>query len=542
MLVYANHLSFQGAGAEEAVFKALGGWLKEQLGFGLHPNQLRTDGTFDGFRNNTRSWLRVYATHQEEPELYSWVLKNGDDTVRGRQWITELGLKKYQDSLELSCVLKTDEQSTLVSTPVSASRPRVIRYIVNNLETVGNAEFAGSVPGIATKKVGESTDSYRGLLEEIKRQSRDYPLVVVSPTSDGDYLLNTVHLQQDLVGLAQVVQCSTDFNSYEMEEILGQRWSAWSGAVNVLHTPTSSGYVHGRLFLSDVIRGWGDTQHDRISELLAWVTSHTNVPRLRNRIRPEGVSQLALRRRLQAARAKSVELDAAQLRLELDNASRLADEQAEWIRVLEDENSGLESDKKVIKAALDEARGDFAREQFATQALKDQLASTGAGRTSTYDIDHLLHLASRTDQPTPLESIDVIENVYGDRCIVLESARDSARTMNGFVYGRQLLDMLIRLVTQYRTQMMEGGDNLARAVFGKGEYAAKESDTVMGNKAMRRARTFEYRGAKVEMFRHLKIGVADDASKTIRVHFYWGAEREKIVVGYCGKHLPIPSH
>ena len=37
MLVYANHFSFQGADAEEAIYKAVGGWLKEQLGFGLHP-------------------------------------------------------------------------------------------------------------------------------------------------------------------------------------------------------------------------------------------------------------------------------------------------------------------------------------------------------------------------------------------------------------------------------------------------------------------------------------------------------------------------
>ena len=73
MLVYANHLAFRGAGAEEAIFKAIGGWLKEQLGFGLHPEQLRQEGEFDGYRGDARSWLRVYATNEEEPELYSWV-------------------------------------------------------------------------------------------------------------------------------------------------------------------------------------------------------------------------------------------------------------------------------------------------------------------------------------------------------------------------------------------------------------------------------------------------------------------------------------
>lgn len=40
---------------------------------------------------------------------------------------------------------------------------------------------------------------------------------------------------------------------------------------------------------------WGDTQDDRISQLLALVTNNTNVLRLRKRVRPEGVTQLALR-------------------------------------------------------------------------------------------------------------------------------------------------------------------------------------------------------------------------------------------------------
>lgn len=113
--------------------------------------------------------------------------------------------------------------------------------------------------------------------------------------------------------------------------------------------------------------------------------------------------------------------------------------------------------------------------------------------------------------------------------------------MDRFVYGRQLLDMLKRLVTEYRDKLSEGGDNAARQVFGKNEYSAKESETVMSNKAMRRERTFDYDGEEVEMFRHLKIGVADDETKTIRVHFHWDAEREKIVIGYCGGHLTISS-
>ena len=132
--------------------------------------------------------------------------------------------------------------------------------------------------------------------------------------------------------------------------------------------------------------------------------------------------------------------------------------------------------------------------------------------------------------------------MYGGECIVLESAKESARDMNRFEHGRRLLDMLRRLVTEYREKLIAGGDNEARKVFGNNEYAAKESETVMGNQAMRRLRTFAYEGKPVEMFRHLRIGIEENVAKTIRVHFHWDSKRDKIVIGYCGEHLSVASH
>lgn len=539
MLVYANHLSFLGAGAEEAIFKAIGGWLKEQLGFGLHPDQLRQEGEFDGYRGDARSWLRIYATNEEEPELYAWVLKNPDEAVRGRQWITEIGLKSYHGALELSCIVKTEESSTLVASPVMASRPRVIGYVVNNIQKSKDAEFAASLSAVDVKTVGEDKDSYRGLLADIERRDRDCPIVLVSPTRDGEYLLSVSDLQQRLIGLGQVVQISREFNSYEMAEILGQPRSAWGGAVNILHIPSQTGFVRGHLFLSDEILGWGDTQNERMSQILAWVTNNTNILRLRKRVRPEGVMQLALRRRLQALRARGEQMDASQLRAELEKASLLVKHQEEWISTLENGNTDLESELSDARLAIEDEREKFKSQSFVIQSLKNQLDNARGGRTTNVDAEALLKLACRPDPPTPLECLEIIESLYSDQCKVLQSAKDSARDMNLFSYGRRLMDMLRRLVIDYRSKLLEGGDNEARKVFGKNEYAAKESETVMGNKSMRRQRTFEYDGGQIEMFRHLKIGADENVAKTIRVHFHWDAEHQRIVIGYCGEHFPV---
>ncbi len=61
MLVYANRLQVHGAASESVVFRAIGGWLKEQLGFGLHREVLRSSGVHHGQRGELRSRLQIFS-------------------------------------------------------------------------------------------------------------------------------------------------------------------------------------------------------------------------------------------------------------------------------------------------------------------------------------------------------------------------------------------------------------------------------------------------------------------------------------------------
>jgi hypothetical protein len=327
-----------------------------------------------------------------------------------------------------------------------------------------------------------------------------------------------------------------------MATVLGKPKSAWGGAINILDAPSLTGHVQGRYYLPDVIATWGTTPFTRGSHVLALITNTTNIARLRRHIRPEGVMQLSLRRRMQTARAKSEQMSVAQLRSVLEDAAKQADEQAKYFDELVEENSQLESNIATLKDDLGGVRDELAKKDYAIQSLKDQLSRAGGDRPVGIDAEELVKMLNRDTPPSPLNCLTIIESIYGDRCTILSSAWKSAEEMDSFIYGRELLELLKRLVTDYRSALMEGGDNNARNVFGKNEYAAKESETVMKNKAMRRERTFEYEQEKVEMFRHLKIGADDDATRTIRVHFHWDHEREKIVIGYCGQHLSISSN
>jgi hypothetical protein len=185
----------------------------------------------------------------------------------------------------------------------------------------------------------------------------------------------------------------------------------------------------------------------RISQMPTRVTTTANILRLRKRDTPKGVTQLALRRSAQAVCKRCFQMEVNQLREEIDKASRVAAKQAEWISVLEDGNTGLESELSQAKARLAEESENLKEKNFVIQSLKKRLESTGGGRASNVEAESLLGLVCRPDPPTPLECIELIESTYGDKCIVLESAKDSARAMNLFSYGRRLLDMLRRLVT-----------------------------------------------------------------------------------------------
>ena len=140
---------------------------------------------------------------------------------------------------------------------------------------------------------------------------------------------------------------------------------------------------------------------------------------------------------------------------------------------------------------------------------------------------------------TPKESLMVVSNLFSDRLVVLDSAFKSADDSDEFKEKKQAFQLLWKLSNDYWVALADGkGDVEARQVFGKNEYASNEGETAGSNKRAKSARTFEYKGKSIEMMKHVKHGVKDSASETIRIHFEWDADDKKIVIGYCGPHLP----
>lgn len=144
----------------------------------------------------------------------------------------------------------------------------------------------------------------------------------------------------------------------------------------------------------------------------------------------------------------------------------------------------------------------------------------------------------------PRQCLELIsEQLCPGSLLVLESAWASADQARGFEHSDQLFQLLWTLATEFRQQKLAGApDLLAGRVFGTNSYAPRESQRIESNPKSRRERTFSYNGKTIEMWQHLKIGVKDSENRTLRIHFCWDSDLEKIVVGHCGKHLHIPNH
>ncbi len=130
--------------------------------------------------------------------------------------------------------------------------------------------------------------------------------------------------------------------------------------------------------------------------------------------------------------------------------------------------------------------------------------------------------------------LTAVQVIFADRITVLDSAYDSAAAAHFFRYGEQAFDLLWKLATEYWELIRSDGDTEARKVFGS-SYAPRESTKL--SKDGQGRRTFQYQEKPVLMEKHLKIGVADTPAETLRVHFEWFANEDRIVIGHCGKHL-----
>jgi len=549
MTVYSNIITIHGADAAHVIFRAVHGWLKGQLGHHIEYRDIFRTETLEGKKRSGASVRsKTYLATRSEPKLYAWRLRHRDALISTRSWVVEIGVREDDGHATATVVVTVEDENTLVDVTVRPSRPKFVQYLVDAIHKQRDLWFSPETPPRDVMWIDCDDHELIALHEEIHRSTRAYPIVLVSPAPNGEFLINIERLSRELVGLAEIVAIGENCNTYRLEEVLKRRFSAFGGAINVI-APTlqHDQIVRTRLLLSDQLLDLAEA--DREQFILANVTAFTNRLYRRRLITADKVLREASRQNtaMQLSKLKeSISSDAESDRtIELleELLTEAENERKDLDRRLAEEQEQREQ-QDLYSMELEEKlqeRDDKIRSlqyQLNLRSVESVDRADSDGENAISEDSSATEILFGADDPEPEACLTAIQAAYPKRVQVLPSALKSAAKSRGFKHGRRLLNLLYRLSTEYLDLYLDGGDNAARHVLGS-SYAARESDSTIAKSQYKKSRTFDVDGKPTLMEQHLKIGVADNALETIRAHFAVDLTRQMIVIGYCGPHLPV---
>lgn len=263
MLIYVNQFKAIGVNSFSATLRSISGWLKVVTNHHFTNDMLLSGDEF----KTDKAIVRTFAATEIEPAVYSILLSHPDRSVKGRQWVTEIGIRFDGDSTLFSILLQTSDVSTLVREIPKTTRPKLIDFLAKN------ADLDPNTVGLKVQKVSNN-DDFRALSFDIDRTGRDYPLVLISSCKEnGKPLVDPELLQSYLIGLAQVVWSDSNVDTWELESVLTRRYSAWDGAINIIFPSFGRDLCSRRLLLKDYLL---DVDDNLAHLVLSYVTHTTN--------------------------------------------------------------------------------------------------------------------------------------------------------------------------------------------------------------------------------------------------------------------------
>ncbi len=521
MLVYSTRVWLNGG--FDTAWRITAEWIAYK--FKCDPTALgfETDGSYRSGRMEAH-WT---VERGGDDHLAACRLSHPDSKTNGRKWVVDIGVRsKNGEPQECSVTQRAEDSSTMVGSRPETQRPYIVKQWIEHGKPVERT------PGrqIHTLTAGNA----RRFLDWIETRQRQHPILVVSPQLNGELILPINQLWFYLAGLADVVHITPE-DAQKVKDIVGERYIPWNGAARIINPAFRSPHndkwfiTVERIHSDDLMLMAAQEDQQQGRDLLEMIAHGVNARNAREQLSLEDVRDYRLHRKI---RQHQLDQEAAEALLES------ASQAERQIRDLEAELA--ERDQRI-----EELQDSLRRANEQNESLQMSLDFKRAGKT---EVDSKLlelrpaFINAVEDDATPEEILRLIAAFFPDRVVVLDSAFRSAQKVAQFGRPEAAFKLILKLVTLYYDRLIEGkGDAYAREVFGRDEYSANESETVIHNRRARDARTFNYKGESLFMPRHLKLGVKDSITDTLRVHFHWDADDKKLVIGHCGEHLYLPS-
>lgn len=208
----------------------------------------------------------------------------------------------------------------------------------------------------------------------------------------------------------------------------------------------------------------------------------------------------------------------------------------EFLEYIDSEN--LEKDQKIIslkeeinilkaRESILSFRINLAQENLSLNAESEDVESS--------EIDKLFKSFNSISEIKPKHIIKIFQKSFPNKLIFLDSAYNSSKRVSNFNHIDKIFQKFWLLSTSIYQYFKESGQaNCTQSLCQYWDYAPN-----MGNISPERQQriTFEYKNKKYYMEKHLKIGFAENPNETLRIHFEWNKDEERIIIGYCGKHI-----
>lgn len=511
MILFATSIRIEPIENYHSTLRTIARWLNAETRLRLTADDLASGAPIRTLTGR----IQTAVAERDGEQFFAVRYSRPDEAQRGLTWSTEVGVHSPGRRLPLllTVVTRAETLSPFERVTLDYEIPRVLTYVLDGLAV------SAETPGIEPRVLRTGAD-LRALRVWLASARRLHTVVLLSPAPDGTTVVDPEALNDFLAGVAEVAVMAPDLDKRLVQPALGVQLAVFNGELALVFPAAQQGNdtrVTRRILRLDDLVDLHDEDGGLHQGLFRIIAQRTNVLHLRRHIDLEHVLAIG------SGGASPPHADLTELLNLLDEQQAENDALREELQRNEDALRLANNRSRALQATLAYLDGDV---RYPTngnpQLIKDAF------------------LAQVGDRVTLSSALHILAEVFPDRLVVLPSAFASAEESAKFKYRRRAFDLLWTLATDYWQALADGkGNTQARTVFGYNAFSARESETAANTDRAVRLRTFVYNGTPIYMDSHLKIGNSDSAAETLRVHFAWIADEQKIVIGHCGKHLDL---
>jgi hypothetical protein len=521
MLVYANTLHFKADADLEMALLVL-----EQTLAQLSGEEVSLGGKlpFNPYKRQFDDGSRyVFGKYERDGEAqYSIKYSRKDAELTTRLWHTTISFRRIPASDE-NTEITTDCKVTVetedfkpTETPAVVYVPPIVGKFMKHLPL----SILTPQPNVVSLTNG---DSVYELNSDIEFNDRRYAIVIVCPDDNDEMPIKSARLAYLAAGLAQVYEIDVKADWDGLVDILGYKFVPKSGEVKFIYPVNQNGgfMIPQFDYRPFKINGLKADNIDVEQEMFSQIAQRLARTHAYRQTTPENVAKLIKYQNFQDIKRHAQQTAEETLSKEISEIFSDTDRELDNLRT---ETKDLKTENRRLKYEL--------------QTLQEVFQPTSNVPVAAFDYVELKKILDIACERYFVEdSLTILQATFPERIVVLNSGFTSANESRTFREKKRAFHLLWKLATDYYQSLCEGKpDAQARQIFGD-DFSAKESETVEKNAVARQLRIFTYKGNDYEMMAHLRIGTKDSVADTLRVHFRWFADEQKIVIGHCGKHL-----